>query len=226
MSIFSPQEVQGIGMTSQRTRDRMIQRLRQQGIVDSEVLSVMASVPRHLFLDEAMAHRAYEDCALPIGFGQTLSQPLAVACMTAALREQGRRRRILEIGSGSGYQGAVLSRLPGVKTVYTVERIGDLLSRAQTRWKALQYNNIYSRHVDGGIGWMEEAPFDGVMVTCAMERIPTTLLEQMSVGGCLVAPVSLDGNEQRLVRITATLSQPIWEDLGPVRFVPFLAGSV
>ena len=167
-------DLNGIGMTSQRTRERLIQRLVDQGIDNHEVLDVIRTTPRHLFLDEAMAHRAYEDVALPIGFQQTLSQPYVVARMTELLLEGGAPRRVLEIGTGSGYQTAVLAQL--VEEVYSVERIRPLQQKARQRMRQLKLRNVHMNHADGGMGWPEKGPFDGILSAAAPERIPEELL--------------------------------------------------
>ena len=179
-------KVTGIGMTSARTRDRLITRLREQGIANEQVLERIRAVPRHLFMDEALASRAYEDTALPIGHGQTISQPWVVAKMTEALLETG-PKKVLEIGTGSGYQGAVLAAL-GLE-VFTVERIGDLLRTARKRFRALGLH-VRSKHDDGRIGWPEEAPFDAIIVTAAGAALVDALISQLGPGGVLVAPVA------------------------------------
>lgn len=221
--IVSPLQIAGIGMTSQRTRNRMAQRLRDQGIANEQVLATMATVPRHLFVDEAMATRAYEDDALPIGEGQTISQPFVVARMTEALLQQGPLSRVLEVGTGSGYQAAILSRL--VDVVFTVERIRSLLDKARARYRALQYNNIHSRHSDGSWGWASNGPYDGIVVTAAPPEIPVALLEQLAVGGRLVIPVGLQSHNQTLTVVTRTAQGFESEELSAVRFVPFLSGK-
>ncbi|KZX74588.1 protein-L-isoaspartate O-methyltransferase, partial [Oleiphilus sp. HI0009] len=162
-------------MTSRRTRLRLVQRLRDKGIADERVLEAIADTPRHIFLDEALSHRAYEDTALPIGHNQTISQPYIVARMTELL-VQHQPRRVLELGTGSGYQAAILSQV--VDELYTVERISPLLNKARQRFERIGYRNIYSRHADGGIGWPEQAPFDAIMVTAAPKEIPLELLRQ------------------------------------------------
>ena len=171
-------DVDGIGMTSRRTRERLIQRLVDQGITDMRVLDVIRSTPRHLFLDEAMAHRAYEDVALPIGFQQTLSQPYIVARMTELLLEGGPRRRVLEIGTGSGYQTAILA--PLVEELYSVERIKPLQQKARQRMRQLKLRNVHMNHADGGMGWPERGPFDGILAAAAPEQIPEELLQQLA----------------------------------------------
>lgn len=213
----------GSGMTSRRTRERLIERLRAEGIGDPQVLNAIRGVPRHLFVDEALASRAYEDTALPIGHGQTISQPYVVARMTAALIEQGRPARVLEIGTGCGYQTAVLARL--VDKVYSVERIRALVARARKTLLELGVRNVSLRHGDGETGWAEYAPFDAVIVTAAPERVPEALFEQLAPGGCLIAPVGTS-EMQRLVRYRHTRAGLEAESLGAVSFVPFTQGVV
>jgi protein-L-isoaspartate(D-aspartate) O-methyltransferase len=211
----------GIGMTSQRTRERLIQRLRDEGIRDPRVIEAMRNTPRHLFVDEALASRAYEDTALPIGNGQTISQPYIVARMTEALLQQGPLENVLEVGTGSGYQTAVLA--PLVRRVYTVERIKTLLEQARRRFQALRIRNIITKHTDGTVGLPEYAPFDGIIVTAAPEGIPLALVEQLRPGGCMVLPIgSRDG--QVLVRVTRTEDGYRHEMLERVSFVPLLGG--
>ena len=210
----------GMGMTSQRVRDRLIDRLRANGIVDERVLNAIRTVPRHQFVDEALATRAYEDTALPIGHGQTISQPWVVAKMTEALLETA-PKRVLEIGTGSGYQGAVLAAL-GLE-VFTVERIGELLRTARKRFRNLGLH-VRSKHDDGRIGWPEEAPFDGVIVTAAAASLVDALSAQLAPGGTLVAPVG-GSSAQSLLRLRKTVDGDIeQDDLGPVVFVPLLSG--
>jgi len=217
-------DVRGIGFTSQRTRNRMADRLRARGIGDTTVLEVMATIPRHLFVDEAMATRAYEDVSLPIGEGQTISQPWAVARMTELLLADGVPSRVLEVGTGSGYQSAVLSRL--VDQVYTVERIRSLLDRARQRFLKLQYRNINARYSDGGWGWPGQAPFDGIIVTAAPEAVPMPLLEQLATGGRLIVPVGRSSGGQSLQVITRTATGFAEHRDGEVHFVPFLSGKI
>ena len=212
----------GMGMTSQRVRDRLIERLRGNGISDERVLNAIRTVPRHLFIDEALATRAYEDTALPIGHGQTISQPWVVARMTEALLEAA-PKTVLEIGTGSGYQAAILAAL-GVQ-VYTVERIGDLLRVARKRFRSLGLH-VRSKHDDGRIGWPEEAPFDAIIVTAAGPALVDALLQQLAPGGVLVAPVG-GPNGQSLLRLKKDADGRIeQQDLGPVVFVPLLSGMV
>jgi protein-L-isoaspartate(D-aspartate) O-methyltransferase len=216
--------IEGIGMTSQRTRDRLIERLRSEGIRNERVLEVMRTTPRHIFIDEAMATRAYEDTALPIGHGQTISQPYIVARMTEILLEDGVPASVLEVGTGSGYQAAVLARL--VAKVYTVERISALLARARECHRALKLNNIYSKHSDGSWGWPENAPYQAIMVTAAPEQVPASLLEQLAVGGRMVTPVGSVHGNQVLKLISRTENGYDEKILDAVRFVPLLDGSV
>jgi protein-L-isoaspartate(D-aspartate) O-methyltransferase len=216
----------GIGMTSARTRDRLIQRLRDQGIVDTGVLDQIRTVPRHLFVDEALATRAYEDTALPIGHGQTISQPFVVARMTEALLEGNAPRKVLEIGTGCGYQTAVLAPLVGF--VYSIERISALLDRARARFKELGIRNIHLRHGDGFQGWAAHAPYDAILMAAAPLKIPDELFAQLAPGGRLIAPVGAEGG-QLLVRITRRVDERRGEELhtetlGRVSFVPLLKG--
>lgn len=218
---LQPESV-GVGMTSQRVRDRLVERLRENGVRDEQVLNVVRTLPRHQFVDEALATRAYEDTALPIGHGQTISQPWVVARMTEALREGGvRPAKVLEIGTGSGYQAAVLAAL-GME-VYTVERIGDLLRQARKRFRQLGMN-VRSKHDDGRVGWPEHAPYNGILVTAAAPALLPELLEQLRPGGRLVAPVG-GASAQSLVRLTRREDGGVDEEtLAPVVFVPLLSG--
>ena len=211
----------GIGMTSARTRDRLVQRLREQGIKSLDVLDRIRNVPRHIFVDEALSSRAYEDTALPIGFGQTISQPYIVARMTEALLEGGPLQNVLEIGTGCGYQTAVLAGLVG--KISTIERIEPLLKRAKERLKDLGIKNVRFRHGDGSSGWASQAPFDGILVAAAPLRVPEALLEQLAVGGRLIMPVGPEG-QQELIRFTKREQKVDRQSLGPVSFVPLLGG--
>jgi len=211
----------GIGMTSQRTRERLVQRLREEGIRDHRVLERMLNTPRHLFVDEALASRAYEDTALPIGSGQTISQPYIVARMTEARLEGGPLENVLEVGTGSGYQTAVLA--PLVRRVYTVERIKLLLDQARRRFQSLNIRNIVTKHTDGGMGLPEYAPFDGIIVTAAPEGIPLALVEQLRPGGRMVLPIGMR-DEQALVRVVRTADGYDHQLLERVSFVPLLGG--
>lgn len=217
-------EIDGIGMTSRRTRERLTQRLLDQGIQSSKVLEAIRTVPRHLFLDEALAHRAYEDTALPIGHNQTLSQPYIVARMTEVLLARGEQDKVLEIGTGSGYQTAVLASLVG--RVYSVERIRPLQEMARQRLSRLSLNNVRLRHTDGVMGWPEESPFDGIIVTAAPGEIPEALLQQLSPeGGRLVIPVG-GSDFQDLVLVTRNGDEYQRKVLEAVRFVPLLSGVI
>jgi protein-L-isoaspartate(D-aspartate) O-methyltransferase len=211
----------GIGMTSARTRDRLVQRLREQGIQSLEVLDRVRNVPRHIFVDEALSSRAYEDTALPIGFGQTISQPYIVARMTEALLFGGPLQNVLEVGTGCGYQTAVLAALVG--KIQTIERLEPLLKRAKDRIKELGIRNVRFRHGDGSLGWVSQAPFDGILVAAAPLRVPDALLEQLAVGGRLIVPVGPEG-QQELVRFTRREQKVDRQSLGPVAFVPLLGG--
>ena len=209
-------------MTSQRTRDRLVQRMREQGIENELVLDVINSTPRHVFIDEALAHRAYEDTALPIGFNQTISQPYIVARMTEALLANGPLKRVLEVGSGSGYQAAVLAQL--VDRVFTVERISGLLDKAASRFRLLGLKNIQYKHADGVMGWPERGPFDGIIVTASPRVIPEDLIEQLAVGGRMIVPVG-KSDHQELILMIKTESGVTSESLEAVRFVPMLGGK-
>jgi protein-L-isoaspartate(D-aspartate) O-methyltransferase len=213
---------QGIGMTSQRTRDRLVQRLRSKGIGNNAVLEAIGSTPRHLFVDEALASRAYEDTALPIGHGQTISQPYIVARMTELVLEV-RPSKVLEVGTGSGYQAAILSRL--VDKVYSTERIESLATQARQRFRRLGYRNVRVQHSDGSWGWPQFQPFDAIIVTAGGAEIPEPLLEQLSVGGRLVMPL---GDRTRQILVTVSRTPTVYErvDLEPVVFVPLIAGGV
>jgi protein-L-isoaspartate(D-aspartate) O-methyltransferase len=213
---------QGIGMTSQRTRERLIQRLMDQGISQFEVLEAIRSVPRHLFVDEALAHRSYEDTALPIGYGQTLSQPYMVARMSQLALARGRPIKVLELGSGSGYQTAILASL--VDEICAIERIKPLVDRAKKQLRALRIRNVRMRHGDGLEGWPTEAPFDLILGAAAPETLPATLLEQLAPDGRLILPVG--GRRQQLMMVTSTTDGYIEEIIEEVNFVPMLQGVV
>lgn len=221
--IVSTREIAGIGFTSQRTRNRMAERLRERGIADPHVLSTLATVPRHLFVDEAITSRAYDDVALPIGEGQTISQPYVVARMTEALLEDGPLHRVLEVGTGSGYQAAVLSQL--VDVVFTVERIKSLLDKARRRFRSLGYRNINARYSDGGWGWASHGPYDGIVVTAAPTSIPMPLLEQLAPGGRMILPVGEQQGRQALTLITHRPEGFAVREISDVNFVPFLSGK-
>lgn len=215
--------IRGIGMTSERTRRRLVERLAEQGIRDAGVLQVMMQVPRHLFVDEALASRAYEETSLPIGHGQTISQPYVVARMSELLMQAGGApRRVLEVGTGCGYQTVVLSQL--VAEVYSVERIEALLKQARRRFRQLSLDNIRTRHTDGAWGWEEHAPFDGILVAAASAAVPEPLLGQLAVGGRMVLPLG-DSRQQRLAVITRTPRGYEQEDLDVVSFVPLVRGE-
>jgi protein-L-isoaspartate(D-aspartate) O-methyltransferase len=212
----------GIGMTSARTRDRLVQRLREQGIANLAVLERIRNVPRHIFVDEALGSRAYEDTALPIGYGQTISQPYIVARMTEALLQGGTAENVLEVGTGCGYQTAVLAPLVG--RLYTIERIEPLLTRARERLKELGIRNVRFRHGDGTLGWSAHSPYDGILVGAAPLTVPEALIRQLKIGGRLIVPIGPEG-EQELVRFTRGEPRVERESLGPVAFVPLLGGT-
>jgi len=217
-------ERKGIGMTSARTRERLIDRLKAEGIKNAAVLERMRNVPRHLFVDEALASRAYEDTALPIGFGQTISQPYIVAAMTSALVEGAAKKptRVLEIGTGCGYQTAVLA--PFVQHIYSVERIAPLMQRARSILSELRISNVSLRHADGWHGWRSQAPFQGILAAAAPEILPPELLDQLAEGGRLVIPIGSRGR-QMLLRMTRVGDEFKREELLPVSFVPFVEGT-
>lgn len=214
----------GIGMTSQRTRSRLIQRLRDKGIVDESVLSVMEKLPRHIFIDEAMSHRAYEDTSLPIGMSQTISQPYIVARMTELLVMSGKMDNVLEIGTGCGYQTSVLSGVS--KFVYTIERILPLQRQAVERFRLLNLHNISHRHGDGYLGWEENAPFDAIIVTAAPDQVPQPLLDQLALGGRMVIPVTSSNGDQQLHLLEKTEEGISSMQVEEVKFVPLLGGTV
>lgn len=214
-------QLEGIGMTSRRTRMRLVQRLREGGIESDRVLDVIGQVPRHIFLDEALSHRAYEDTSLPIGHGQTLSQPYIVARMTELLLAHA-PQRVLELGTGSGYQTAVLSQL--FPEIYSVERIRPLQDRARDRLRQLNVRNVLLKHADGGMGWPERGPFDGIIVTAAPVEVPKELLDQLADGGVLIAPVGEEN--QVLVEIIRKGNRFERHNLEPVHFVPLLGGVI
>jgi len=222
-----PSALKGEGMTSQRARDRLATSLREGGIKNARVIEVIRNLPRHHFIDQALQSRAYENTALPIGHGQTISQPWVVARMTEALLEhfdakQGMPKKVLEIGTGSGYQAAVLAAL--VPQVYTVERIEELLRQARRRFRQLGLNNLRTRHDDGKLGWADEAPFDAMILTAAGDTIPYPLLDQLSPDGVLVAPVG-SPSSQVLIRMRGDgQGDFVQEELGAVSFVPLLGG--
>ena len=213
-------DVEGAGMTSQRNRDRLAERLAEQGIADPRVLEAMRTTPRHLFVESALADRAYEDTALPIGHGQTISQPWVVAAMTQAAIEA-EPSRVLEIGTGSGYQAAVLA--PLVRHVFTIERIAPLVERARRRLRDLRIRNVHVRLDDGGLGWRVSAPFDTVLVTAGAEALPEALLKQVAAGGRVVIPIG-KGDVKELCVFTRDGDGWRRRRLGRVRFVPLMAG--
>jgi len=221
---LSDPRVQGIGMTSQRTRDRLVERLRGKGIQNEQVLNVIRSMPRHLFVDEAMSSRSYEDSSLPIGHGQTISQPFIVARMTEVLLSRGIPDAVLEVGTGSGYQAAILSQL--VPKVYSVERIVALQTQARERYHMLGIHNIALKHSDGSWGWPQHAPYKAIIVTAAPEEVPQGLLDQLDIGGLMVIPVGGQQGIQKLLLITREADQFVEEELDAVKFVPMLKGAV
>jgi protein-L-isoaspartate(D-aspartate) O-methyltransferase len=219
---LSSKNHQGIGMTSQRTRDRLIQRLKDQGIDNEAVLDVMRRVPRHLFVDEALAHRAYEDTALPIGYGQTISQPYIVALMTQRLLEPGMPNSVLEIGTGCGYQTAVLANI--FPQVYSIERIEALYKQAKKRLAELDLFNVQLRHTDGNGGWPNLSyRFDRILITAACSQVPEALTQQLAKDGIMIFPFD-DGRNQTLTQITNSAQGLVGESLEKVSFVPLLPG--
>lgn len=221
---MNDQQLRGIGMTSQRTRDRLINRLRDQGIQDESVLDVMRNTPRHIFIDEALAHRAYEDTALPIGYNQTISQPFIVAKMTEVLLSEGPLQKVLEVGTGSGYQTSILAPLVG--QLFSVERIRPLQDKARERLKLIGLNNVQLKHTDGGMGWSSKAPYDGILAACAPESVPEELKQQLAIGGRLIIPVG--GSDTQKLNLVVRLSEDEFstEILDCVKFVPLLSGTV
>ena len=215
---------QGIGMTSQRTRDRLITRLEEKGICNIQVLEAMRCTPRHLFVDEALASRAYEDTALPIGHKQTLSQPYVVARMTDAVLEEGIPKKVLEIGTGSGYQAAILAAL--VKEVYTVERIEPLYQQARKRAMQLGLRNIKFKLSDGSWGWESYAPYDAIVVTAASKEVPSSLIDQLAEDGRLIIPVGSTSEVQYLKLLRKTKEGITEKNLEAVSFVPLIYGKV
>lgn len=221
MAIIKPSSQAGIGMTSLRTRERMLVRLREQGIRDEVVLSAISTIPRHIFVDEALSIRAYEDVSLPIGFGQTISQPYIVARMSEILRNGKPLQKVLEIGTGCGYQTAVLSRL--AKEVYSIERIRPLVMKARGHLRELKCINVKLDHADGNMGLPELAPFDAIMVTAAASHIPQDLLAQLNINGRLVIPV---GTDEQILYLVERITESEYRQtkLEPVKFVPLLGG--
>jgi protein-L-isoaspartate(D-aspartate) O-methyltransferase len=217
------QSLQGIGMTSPRTRERMINRLMEQGISNNKVLDVIRNTPRHIFMDEALSSRAYEDTSLPIGYNQTISRPYIVAKMTELLLESsGRLAKVLEIGTGCGYQTAILAQL--ADNVYSVERIAPLQKKAKDRLWDLKLKNVSYKHSDGGWGWPDYAPYDGILVAAAPPEIPEMLLQQLAVGGVMVIPIGNRSGSQQLQRVMRTETGYEVEELESVVFVPFQSG--
>ena len=217
-------DLSGIGMTSQRTRERMVQNLQAEGIHNHKVLDAMRQIPRHIFLDEALSHRAYENTALPIGYSQTISQPYIVALMTQLVLAWGPRQKVLEIGTGSGYQAAVLALL--VDKVYTVERIKPLLRKARERFRRLGLRNIIAGHSDGTVGWQQYAPYDAIISTAAPQVVPEELLHQLAPEGILVIPIGPDGDQE--LRVIHRIGDSInyeEEVITRVRFVPLVGGT-
>ncbi len=213
-------QAQGIGMTSQRTRARMVERLRKEGITDEGVLAALGSVPRHLFVEEALASRAYDDDALPIGFSQTISQPYVVALMIQTLRAGRKLGKVLEIGTGCGYQAAVLAQL--ATEVYSIERIAPLLAKARANLRGLRLSNLRLKHADGTLGLPEAAPFDSIILSAAARQLPQSLLQQLALGGRMILP--LGSSEQVLRLVERSRSGYSETTLDAVRFVPMLTG--
>jgi protein-L-isoaspartate(D-aspartate) O-methyltransferase len=213
----------GIGMTSQRTRERLISRLTEQGITNQQVLDVIRNTPRHIFLDEALSHKAYEDTALPIGFAQTLSQPYIVARMTEILLSEGPLEKVLEIGTGSGYQATILAQL--VSHLYTVERIEPLLNKAKQRFRKLGLSNISANLADGSFGWEKNGLYNGIITTAAPQSIPDSLLQQLAPDGILIIPVGRsDSQELSFIQRVGDSYQFDQKIIEKVKFVPLLSG--
>ncbi len=221
--MISDIDLRGIGMTSQRTRERLVNLLRHEGIKDERVLGVMRSTPRHIFVDEALASRAYENTALPIGSSQTISQPYTVARMTELLLGDVIPTTVLEIGTGCGYQTAILAQL--VNKVYSVERISALLVQARRRFVTLDLHNIQTRHTDGHGGWEINGPYDAIIVTAAPLEVPQALLEQLTEGGRMIIPVGV-AKQQQLKIITKQNGECHYQNCEGVSFVPLLGGRV
>ncbi|PCJ48845.1 MAG: protein-L-isoaspartate O-methyltransferase [Gammaproteobacteria bacterium] len=217
-------KIHGIGMTSQRTRRRLVQRLEEEGIRNQDVLNIMASTPRHIFIDEALSHKAYDDISLPIGRGQTISQPYIVARMTEILLESGPCERVLEIGTGSGFQTAILAQLMG--KVFSIERIKALQDKARKHLAVLRLMNVEYRYGDGGEGWIEKGPFDGIIVTAAPAVLPRELMQQLKDGGRMIVPVGAMDGEQHLCLIQRVGDEFEKHILEAVRFVPLLGGAL
>ncbi|HEY0906970.1 MAG TPA: protein-L-isoaspartate(D-aspartate) O-methyltransferase [Methylophilus sp.] len=220
MAILRPSKT-GIGMTSNRTRDRMLSRLREQGISDETVIAAMADIPRHIFVDEALSIRAYEDVSLPIGYGQTISQPYIVAKMTQLLRNGNTPGKVLEIGTGCGYQTAVLSRV--CQEVYSLERIRPLVMKARNHLRTLKCTNVKLDHADGSLGLKDYGPFDAIIVTAAASQVPAELVAQLAEGGRMVIPV---GTQEQVLHLIQRTPQGIQQTaLEPVKFVTLLGGT-
>lgn len=211
-------------MTSQRTRDRLINRLRDQGIANEDVMTVMRETPRHIFIDEALSHRAYEDTALPIGYNQTISQPFIVARMTEALLAAGPLQRVLEVGTGSGYQTSILAPLVG--ELFSVERIRPLQEKARNRMRTLGIKNVQFKHTDGGMGWAAKAPFNGILAACAPEDVPQELMQQLAIGGRLIIPVGGSENQELKLVVRESDQDFSTQVLECVKFVPLLSGTI
>ena len=214
-------KIQGIGMTSQRSRNRLVSKLRDMGIKNEKVLNIVAETPRHIFIEEALAPKAYENSALPIGFGQTISQPYIVALMTEVLIESGQMKKVLEIGFGSGYQTAILSRVSD--QVFGVERLSLLVEKAREKIWELKINNIHLRHGDGILGWERHSPFDAILVAAAPSFVPKELLNQLGEGGRLIIPIGINEN-QKLMLYTKTKKEIFEKEIQAVKFVPLLPG--
>ena len=214
-------KIQGIGMTSQRSRNRLVSKLREMGIKNEKVLDIVAETPRHIFIEEALASKAYENSALPIGYGQTISQPFIVALMTQVLIESGQMRKVLEIGFGSGYQTAILSRVSG--QVFGVERLSSLVERAREKIWELKISNIHLRHGDGMMGWERHSPYDAILVAAAPSFVPEELLNQLSEGGRLIIPIGINEN-QKLMLYSKTDNEIVGKEIQAVKFVPLLPG--
>lgn len=224
MRDLNEQDIKGVGMTSQRTRDRLIDRLQQKGIKNPDVLRVMRLIPRHLFVDEAMASRSYEDSSFPIGHGQTISQPFIVARMTELLMKSDSLENVLEVGTGSGYQAAVLGGL--VKNLHTVEVIPELYRPARDLLYKLGYRNIRTHMGDGSWGWVDAEPYDAIMVTAAPDEIPSALIQQLKIGGRLVIPVGTQNTEQKLLEVIRTNdAEYTIKKHDSVIFVPLVSSS-
>lgn len=215
-------KIQGIGMTSQRSRNRLVSKLRDMGIRNEKVLNIVAETPRHIFIEEALATKAYENSALPIGFGQTISQPYIVALMTQVLIESGEMKKVLEIGFGSGYQTAILSRVSD--QVFGVERLSSLVEKAREKIWELKINNIHLRHGDGILGWEHHSPFDAILVAAAPSFVPKELLNQLGEGGRLIIPIGIN-EKQKLMLYTKTKKEIVEKEIQAVKFVPLLPGT-